>query len=104
MIKKIIRFLEKYEIYITLIVLLISINYFSSYGFLFIIGIYVVLTLWKLFGTKQGRDYYKMMITQVQMQIWKKPLQKEYWKKDEFKNTKLKWVWWSKKNVKTDKK
>lgn len=94
--KQILNFMIKYEMIISVIVLIIAIQYFGHYGFWAMIVIYALLALWRLFGTKQSREFYNLMVEQVQMQIWGKPLKKEYWKKDEFKNTKIKWVWWSK--------
>lgn len=95
---KVIKFLLEYEMWISLGVLLIAINYFGSYGIWAIVVIYVILGLWRMFGTPEARERYKLLVQQVQMQIWGKPLEKEYWKKNEFKNIKYKFVLWSKKN------
>ena len=39
------------------------------------------------------RDTFKMMLNYVETLIWGKPLTKEYWKKGELKDTKVKFVW-----------
>jgi hypothetical protein len=59
----------------------------SWLGFIGFIIIIALINLWMM------RDTFKMMLNYVETLIWGKPLTKEYWKKGELKDTKVKFVW-----------
>jgi len=74
----------------TIIFFIILIYFLEGWGLLgiliFILGI-VAMRAWK------QKDFLKSIMQQVEMIIWKKPLDKDMWDKGEMKNTKLKVVW-----------
>jgi len=74
----------------TIIFFLILIYFLEGWGLLgllvFILGI-VLMRVWK------QKDFLKNIMQQVEIIIWKKPLDKDMWDKGEMKNTKLKIVW-----------
>jgi len=69
---------------------MILIYFLEGWGLLgllvFILGIVLMRVL-------KQKDFLKNIMQQVEIIIWKKPLDKDMWDKGEMKNTKLKIVW-----------
>lgn len=81
-------------IFVLILVFLIEhLGVWGFYGWVTLVMFLAMIRLW------QNKDTYKRMLQYCETVIWKKPLEKDYWKKDELKNTKVKVVW-GKKNVK----
>ena len=74
----------------TILFFIVLIYFLEGWGWIglivFILGI-VAMRSWK------QRGFLKLMMRQVEMIIWGKPLDKDMWNKKEMKNTKLKIVW-----------
>lgn len=85
---------------IEVLVIIFLIYQFRVYGLLIACLLYALITLYFLFSTKERRWKYWLMVDGVAMRIFGKPLKKEYWKKGEWENLKIKWVWFKSKKVK----
>jgi hypothetical protein len=57
------------------------------------IGLIIMFVAYRVFGTKSKREEFKLILGYAETHIWGKPLEKEYWKKGELKNTKVRIVW-----------
>jgi len=68
----------------------IAIWFLEGWGLTGIIIFILILGLYKLY---KKRDAFEAGISNVETMIWGKPLKKEYWKKGEMKNTKIKLSW-----------
>lgn len=84
----------------TIIFFCLLIYFLEGWG---IIGLIVfILGIVIMRGVKM-RHFLKLMMRQVEMTIFGKPLDKDMWDKDEMKNTKVEIVWKSKSKVEWDK-
>ena len=79
-------------------VFLVLIGLFEWYGLIGFLLLFIAMTLWRLWN---GREMFKLAMSDIETRIFGKPLQKEYWAKGELKNTKFKFVWRKKDEPKT---
>lgn len=89
-------------IIVNTLILIIAFDVFGTKG---LIGYLIFVAVWGVWRVYVARDQVMSMIRYLETIIYGKPLDKELWKKDEFKNRrKIKIVWRrKKKNVgKTD--
>lgn len=85
----------RYEWIFWVFLLVILISLFEAYGILFFIAFVLIFALKRVWDS---REDLKMAIWNAETTIWGKPLEKEFWKKGEFKNKKVKLVWKKKKD------
>jgi len=83
-IKKIVGFVG------TIIFFIVLIYFLEGWGW---IGLLVFILGIVTFRCIKQKDFLKMIMRQVEMIVWGKPLDKDMWDKGEMKNTKLKIVW-----------
>ena len=74
----------------TILFFIVLIYFLEGWGW---IGLIVFILGLVLMRCLQQKDFLKLMMRQVEMIIWGKPLDKDMWNKKEMKNTKLKIVW-----------
>jgi hypothetical protein len=67
------------------------------------IGLIIMFVAYRVFGTKNKREEFKMILGYAETKIWGKPLEKEYWNKGELKKTKVRLVWKKKEKMKSRK-
>ena len=74
----------------TLLFFLVFIYFLEGWGW---IGLIVFILGLVLMRCIKQRAFLKLMMREIEMIIWGKPLDKDMWDKEEMKNTKLKIVW-----------
>lgn len=73
----------------TMLLILYLIRWLGAYGIIGFILIIFILAGWRIIRNKK---MYMDGLRNIESMIWGKPLDKKEWKKDEFKNTKIKIV------------
>ena len=82
---------------LTGIIIILAYQHLGRWGLWGFLALIIGMAIFRLV---KGRDLYIHALKHVEMAIWKKPLEKDVWDKDELKNTRIKFVWRKKKNEK----
>ena len=79
-----------------IIAFFVLIGLFEWYGLIGFLAFFLGMLIWRLY---KGRYMFQAAMQKAETQIFGKPLEKLYWKKNELKNTKVKVVWKKKKSI-----